>query len=155
MTALNLLNEIGSRAPMEMCMDLIENRAETDELADVAAELLTNLGRVVVEPVLQRMERSSRDAKETFLDVLCNFPGDERIYNYAESAFRNRPSGGRCSPAIWPNWATSAPLKFCAPPFNMWIWAIWIILKSATPSRPWAARWRRNGNFSGIRITNP
>lgn len=90
-TALNLLNEIGSRAPMEMCMDLIENRAETDEMADVAAELLTNLGRVVVEPVLQRMERSSRDAKETFLDVLCNFPGDERIYNYAESAFRNRP----------------------------------------------------------------
>ena len=90
-TALNLLNEIGGRAPMEMCMDLIENRAETDELADVAAELLTNLGRVVVEPVLQRMERSSRDAKETFLDVLCNFPGDERIYNYAESAFRNQP----------------------------------------------------------------
>ena len=23
--------------------------------------------------------------------MLCNFPGDERIYNYAESAFRNRP----------------------------------------------------------------
>lgn len=90
-TALNLLNEIGSRAPMDMCMEMIENRAENDELADVAAELLTNLGREVVEPILARMERSSRDARETFLDVLCNFPGDERIYTYAESAFRNRP----------------------------------------------------------------
>lgn len=87
MTALNLLIEIGSDRPLELCLDVIEQAGERQELAEVASELLQGLGEAAKEPVLGRMERAQGAAREAFLDVLCNFSGDERIYNYAVKAF--------------------------------------------------------------------
>ena len=87
-TALNLLIEIGSNAPLELCLDIIERADAQNELTDVAGELLTNLGREAIEPIIARMDTASRTAQEAFLDVLCNFPGDDRIYNYTIDAFR-------------------------------------------------------------------
>lgn len=87
-TALNLLIEIGSNAPLELCLDVIEQADAQNELTDVAGELLTNLGREAIEPIIARMDGASKAAQEAFLDVLCNFPGDERIYKYAQDAFR-------------------------------------------------------------------
>ncbi len=86
-TALNLLIEIGTDEPLELCLDLIDQADAQNELTDVAAELLTNLGSAVIEPILARMEKASKAAQEAFLDVLCNFPGDERIYTYTITAF--------------------------------------------------------------------
>lgn len=88
--ALNLLIEIGSDEPLELCLDLIGESDGQNELTDVASELLSGLGAEVVEPTLKRMETASNSAQDAFLDVLCNFPGDERIYNYTEKAFRQR-----------------------------------------------------------------
>ena len=90
-TALNLLIEIGSDEPMELCLGLVAGAKERDEAADVAAELLQNLGARVVEPILSRMDGCPDAAQDAFLDVLCNFPGDERIYNYVIDAFTTRP----------------------------------------------------------------
>ena len=89
-TAINSLIEIGSTEPMAMCIDLIAGAKEANELTDVSAELLQNIGRAVVNPILERMDACSPAAQETFLDVLCNFPGDERIYNYVTEAFKTR-----------------------------------------------------------------
>lgn len=86
-TALNLLIEIGAHEPLEMCLDIIAKADAQNELTDVAAELLTNLGEETIEPILSRMENATKAAQEAFLDVLCNFPGDERIYNYTITAF--------------------------------------------------------------------
>lgn len=88
MTALNLLVEIGSDKPLDMCLDIIEGAGERKELSEVASELLQGLGKAAKEPVLSRMEHAENDAKAAFLDVLCNFPGDERIYQYVADAFR-------------------------------------------------------------------
>ncbi len=88
--ALNLLIELGSSAPMEMCIDIIANADGQNELTDVASELLGGLGDEVIEPVISRMENVSRTAEDCFLDVLCNFPGDERIYTYTVNAFNRR-----------------------------------------------------------------
>ncbi len=88
--ALNLLIELGSSAPMELCMDIISEAEGQNELTDVASELLSGLGGQVVEPLLKRMEGASPAAQDAFLDVLCNFPGDDRIYNYTASAFNRR-----------------------------------------------------------------
>ena len=88
--ALNLLVELGSARPMDLCLDIISREAEQNELTDVASELLAGLGGQVIEPILQRMEAASPAAQDAFLDVLCNFPGDDRIYNYAVSAFQRR-----------------------------------------------------------------
>ena len=89
-SALNLLIELGSSEPMEMCLDIISAADGQNELTDVAAELLNGLGDSVVEPVLARMEGASKTAEDCFLDVLCNFPGDERIYTYTVNAFNRR-----------------------------------------------------------------
>lgn len=88
--ALNLLIEMGSSAPMEMCLDIITKADGQNELTDVASELLTGLGGEVIEPIIARMDSASRTAEEAFLDVLCNFPGDDRIYTYTVNAFNRR-----------------------------------------------------------------
>lgn len=88
MTALNLLKEIEcGDEPMDICLDIIDRREEDDELADVAAELMANMGAGVVEPILERFEEVSDSAQETYLDILVNFPGDERIYDFLMRAF--------------------------------------------------------------------
>ncbi|MBR3928518.1 MAG: hypothetical protein IKJ65_05885 [Clostridia bacterium] len=88
MTALNLLKEIDcGEEPMEICMDIIDRRQEDDELADVAAELMANMGAGVVKPILDRFEEVSDNAQETYLDILVNYPGDDRIYDLLMSAF--------------------------------------------------------------------
>ena len=89
-SALNLLIELGSSAPMEMCLDIISGADGQNELTDVAAELLNGLGDTVIEPIIARMENASHTAEDCFLDVLCNFPGDERIYTYTVNAFTRR-----------------------------------------------------------------
>ncbi|MBO4299053.1 MAG: hypothetical protein J5998_09655 [Clostridia bacterium] len=88
LTALNLLIELGSDEPMDLCLDIVAASEAQNEMSDVACELLSNLGARVIEPVLSRMPTAKKAAQEAFLDVLCNFPGDDRIYNYAVDAFR-------------------------------------------------------------------
>ena len=87
MTALNLLIELGSEEPLSLCLDIISAAREQTGLSELASELLTGLGGKVKEPVLARMESAEGAAREAFLDVLCNFPGDERIYQYVVDAF--------------------------------------------------------------------
>lgn len=88
MTALNLLKEIDcGEEPMEICMDIIDRREEEDEIADVAAELMANMGAGVVKPILERFEEVGDAAQETYLDILVNFPGDSRIYDLLMNAF--------------------------------------------------------------------
>ena len=87
-TALNLLKEIDcGEEPMEICMDIIDRREEEDEIADVAAELMANMGAGVVKPILERIEKVGDAAQETYLDILVNFPGDSRIYDLLMNAF--------------------------------------------------------------------
>ncbi len=87
-TALNLLKEIDcGEEPMGICMDIIDRREEEDEIADVAAELMANMGAGVVKPILERFEEVGDAAQETYLDILVNFPGDSRIYDLLMNAF--------------------------------------------------------------------
>lgn len=86
-TAINLLLELGAEEAMPLCLDLVSFRDAEDELADVASELLESLGYAAVPAMLDRLEESSSYARMTFLDLLCNFPGDERIYTYTVKEF--------------------------------------------------------------------
>ncbi|MDL2206123.1 hypothetical protein LJC33_04340 [Eubacteriales bacterium OttesenSCG-928-N13] len=87
-TALNLLIELGSDAPMPLCLELVDSRGEYDDLADVAAELLAAIGHAAVAPMLDRLADAGDDALATYLDLLCNFPGDSRIYEYTMRQFQ-------------------------------------------------------------------
>lgn len=87
MTAMNLLIELESDEPMPLCFTLIDRRERDDELADVAAELLSALGEAAVPGMLSRLDTASDAALDTYLDLLCNFPGDERIYTVTAERF--------------------------------------------------------------------
>ena len=87
MTALNLLIELEAEEPMALCLTLIDRREPEDELADVAAELLSALGDRAVPAMLGRLDGANDAALDTYLDLLCNFPGDERIYKMTEERF--------------------------------------------------------------------
>jgi len=91
-TALNLLKEC---SPLPQALDeglaeLMLSGAEAD-VKDVTAELLTAQGGRVVKPLLARLPLAGEQDAERLLDVLCNFPGDESIYNYAVKCFLGRP----------------------------------------------------------------
>lgn len=87
MTALNLLIELESEEPMTLCLSLIDRRKPEDELADVAAELLSGLGERALPAMRERLDGATDAALDTYLDLLCNFPGDERIYKMTEERF--------------------------------------------------------------------
>lgn len=87
LTAITLLSEMESRLPMPLYIEWITGREDSDERAEMAAEALTAMGRVVVAPVLAAVDQATRAGQETFLDVLCNFPGDDAIYALAASMF--------------------------------------------------------------------
>jgi len=57
----------------------------------VAAELLGSAGQKAVLTALSELPSATDDALLTFLDLLCNFPGDERIYTYTARQFTARP----------------------------------------------------------------
>lgn len=91
LTAVSLLGEMESSAPMARYVDWIVRRAEHDDRAEMAAEALTAMGAAVVAPVLAHVEEATPSGKETFLDILCNFPGDERILALGLALLRERP----------------------------------------------------------------
>ncbi len=89
--AINLLSEMESKRPMKRYLAWVAMRKERDDRADLAAEALTTMGITVVGPVLDAVESANESGKETFADVLCNYPGDPRIYDLTLSLFeKNR-----------------------------------------------------------------
>ena len=90
MTAVSLMQEIGGDQPMNLYIDLIAPLAEQSDLGDICAESLSAMGAKVVEPILARYETAGDAAKNIFADILCNFPGDDRIYGILEERFRTQ-----------------------------------------------------------------
>lgn len=80
MLALSLLKEVDAGdEPWEMCLDLVLRRSESDELADMAAELMQPLCARHADELLMELDGANEYAKETLLDLLSNLGGDERI----------------------------------------------------------------------------
>lgn len=89
LTAITLLSEMESQQPMAAYIAWIAGRREGgDTRAEMAAEALTAMGRCVVPHVLAAADGASPLGLELFVDVLCNFPGDEGIYALALRMFQ-------------------------------------------------------------------
>lgn len=91
LTAITLLSEMQSTLPLGSYVAWIAARAERDERADMAAEALVGMGRQVVEPIFAALDGATPPGRETFADVLCNFPGEERIYALTAAMFAEHP----------------------------------------------------------------
>ena len=90
-TAVGMLRDIGSDAPRQLYIDLVCKSHESSELSEMAAEILAAGNAQVIEELLTRYEKASDYAQTLILDICCNFPGDERIYNHLMDKLRNRP----------------------------------------------------------------
>ena len=87
LTAISLLTELESREPADLYIRWILQREADDERADMAAEALTAMGRIAEQKALAAYEGASDAAQETLLDILCNFPGNEKTYQLTMERF--------------------------------------------------------------------
>lgn len=90
MTAISLLREMESKAPMQRYIDYIASLEETSDKGDLCAEALMSMGESVVEPILAALFDARQTGRDIFADVLSNYPGDERIYELMIERFVTR-----------------------------------------------------------------
>ena len=90
MTAISLLREMESKAPMQRYIDFIASLEEPSDKGDLCAEALMSMGESVVEPILVTLSGAGQTGRDIFADVLSNYPGDERIYELMIERFVTR-----------------------------------------------------------------
>ena len=90
MTAIPLLREMESKAPMQRYIDYIASLEEPSDKGDLCAEALMSMGESVVEPILATLSGAGQTGRDIFADVLSNYPGDERIYELMIERFVTR-----------------------------------------------------------------
>lgn len=90
MTAISLLREMESKAPMQRYIDYIASLEEPSDKGDLCAEALMSMGESVVEPILAALSGAGQIGRDIFADVLSNYPGDERIYELMIERFVTR-----------------------------------------------------------------
>ncbi len=91
MTAVGVLRSMESTQPKMLYIDWQVNRGDEDELADNALESLADMGKSVIQPMLDNLNRATPAGQEAMLDVLCRYPGNEKVFQLAQRLFREHP----------------------------------------------------------------
>lgn len=92
MTAIGLLRDMESTLPKMLYITWQLDRDEVDDLADNALDSLREMGKAVVQPILQELPHANRAGQEAFLDVLVNYPGNEQVFDLAIRLFKQNPT---------------------------------------------------------------
>ena len=87
MTAISLLREIESTAPMRRYIERIAALESPDERADMYAESLQSMGEAVVAPILAALPAAGETGRDIFADILSNFPGQEESFRLLMERF--------------------------------------------------------------------
>ncbi len=87
LTAMSLLREQGSALPLRLYVDTIADAERITEQVELAAEGLLDMGEIAVPEIMAILPAATEAAETIFLDILCNYPGDERIYALAMRKF--------------------------------------------------------------------
>ena len=62
-----------------------------DDLADNALDSLREMGKAVVQPILQELPKANAAGQEAFLDILVNYPGPQQVFDLAVRLFKQNP----------------------------------------------------------------
>ena len=92
MTAIGLLREMESTLPKMLYISWQLDRDMQDEMADNALDSLREMGKAVVQPILQELPKANAAGQEAFLDVLVNYPGPQQVFDLAIRLFKENPS---------------------------------------------------------------
>ncbi|MBQ8971759.1 MAG: hypothetical protein IJ074_01580 [Clostridia bacterium] len=90
-TAIALLRDIGSDAPLPLYVELVSKAKEENELSELASEVLCAMGGNMVGELLERYPNAPEYAQLLILDICCNFPGTEGLLPLLEARFRADP----------------------------------------------------------------
>lgn len=96
MTAVTLLREIESTAPMELYIAWQAERESEEicrenDLADNALESLQAMGEGAVPAMKAALSSASDPGREALLTVLCNYPGDQEVVRCALDLLERNP----------------------------------------------------------------
>ncbi len=89
--ALGMLRDMDSRLADDLMVDLVCTAEQANELSDMAADILSDRGGEMVSQLLDRFDKVPEYAQDLILDICCNHPGDERLYEHLIHRLRNRP----------------------------------------------------------------
>ena len=81
-TAMALLRDIGSKAPLGLYIDMVTSAREENELCEMASDILSEAGPEVVDALLDRYDDASEYAQTLILDICANHPGSERLFRH-------------------------------------------------------------------------
>lgn len=90
-TAIAMLGDIGTQAPLPAYVDLVCTAGEGDDLGDMAADQLAARGEAVIGELLDRYDGATEAGQTRILDICARFPGDDRIFDRMVDKLRNRP----------------------------------------------------------------
>ena len=86
-----MLRDIGTDAPRALFVDLASKCKEPNELSEMASDILSASDESVVDELLSRYETAPEYAQMLILDVCCNFPQHEGLFDLILNKLRNRP----------------------------------------------------------------
>ena len=91
MVTVNLLREIDSVKPMEQYVAWqVARSSGEDELADNALDSLDSMGERAVDAMRRALPLATPDGQEALLSLLCDYPGDENVFQTALRLFEAR-----------------------------------------------------------------
>jgi len=91
MTAVGLLREMDSDAPKTMYIQWLKEMDEGNELTENALESLRQMGPAAVKQLTEVIGHATPAGQEAMLDVLVNYPGNEKVFRITMERFINCP----------------------------------------------------------------
>ncbi len=88
MNAIDMLRQLESTKPMVEFIRWQVDRNDEDDILDNALESLRLMGESVKRPAKLAFTMADDAGKEALLDVLCDYPGDEDVFNFALNSFK-------------------------------------------------------------------
>lgn len=89
-SAIAMLRDIGTDAPRKLFIDLVCGCDEPNELSEMASDILSMSDESVVDELLERYDDAKEYAQMLMLEICCNFPGNDRIFEYLMDKLRSR-----------------------------------------------------------------
>ena len=89
--AMGMLRDMDSRIADAALEDMVCTARAQNELSDMAADVLSAGDASIAGRLLDRWDDAPEYARMLILDICCNFPGDERIYEHLIHCLRNDP----------------------------------------------------------------
>lgn len=89
--AMVMLRDAGSRIADDYLIQTVCTSEKSGAICDVAAEIIRSRGAEVVPALMDAYDAAPAYAQMLILEICCNYPGDERIYERLMHHLRNEP----------------------------------------------------------------